>query len=146
MTEQCWSCLSNSGERRISPGPPIHIGTYWLVEHAYPSSLAGWLVIVLKRHAEALHDLTSEEFSEFAGVLERTVRTLNELLGPAKEYVACYAELENFRHVHFHVVPRAAEISPDRLGTKSFGYLKVSEAEAPGDEIRRFCEDAAAIF
>ena len=49
---ECWSCPSLSGERRISPGPFIHDGRYWMVDHAYPTRLPGWLVLVLKRHAE----------------------------------------------------------------------------------------------
>jgi len=54
----CPVCRSNRGVERISPAPPVHEGRFWLVEHAYPCSLLGWLVIVLKGHAEALHDLT----------------------------------------------------------------------------------------
>ena len=56
---ECWTCKSNLGEKRISPGPTIYEGKYWLVEHAYPIKMIGWLVIVLKRHAEALHELTA---------------------------------------------------------------------------------------
>jgi diadenosine tetraphosphate (Ap4A) HIT family hydrolase len=58
---ECLTCESNTGEKRISPGPTIYEGNYWLVEHAYPVKTIGWLVIVLKRHAEALHELTPED-------------------------------------------------------------------------------------
>ena len=61
---ECWTCKSNIGEKRISPGPTIFEGQSWLVEHAYPVKTIGWIVIVLKRHAEALHELTIEEFIE----------------------------------------------------------------------------------
>ncbi len=44
---------SLSGEQRISPGPTIYESRYWLVEHAYPCRMLGWLVIVLKRHVIA---------------------------------------------------------------------------------------------
>lgn len=145
--EGCLSCLSNSGKKRISPGPPVHVGQHWQVEHACPSGLVGWLVIVLRRHTEALHDLTSAEFAEFGQVLERTVHTLQQAVGPLKEYVACYAEIEQFRHVHFHVVPRAHDIPEDRTGTRSFGYLKVAESEGASEaEIREFCEKARLIY
>jgi hypothetical protein len=33
---ECWTCKSNTGEKRISPSPTIFEGEYWLVEHAYP--------------------------------------------------------------------------------------------------------------
>ena len=65
---ECFSCRSISGDKRISPGPYIHEGNYWLVDHAYPTSLKGWLVIVLKRHVEALHELSQEEFKELADI------------------------------------------------------------------------------
>ncbi len=80
------------------------------MEHAYPSRLLGWMVIVLRRHAESLHELSGDEFQELGEVIERTVRALHRVSSCAKEYVACYAELEHFQHVHFHVVPRAADL------------------------------------
>ncbi|HEU4556879.1 MAG TPA: HIT domain-containing protein [Longimicrobium sp.] len=144
---ECWSCRSNRGEERISPGPPIHVGEFWQVEHAYPTRLPGWLVIVLRRHAEALHELRTEEFGELAHVLERTVRVLHQALACEKEYVACYAEIDHFRHVHFHVVPRAADLPADLLGTNSFALLKVTEAEAVSrEEIRALCETLRRLF
>ena len=138
---ECRSCLSNSGERRISPGPPIHVSDFWQVEHAYPTKLRGWLVIVLRRHVEALHEVTAAEFRDFALVLERTVRVLRDVLSCEKEYVACFAELEHFKHVHFHVIPRATDLPADLMGTKSFALLQVTESEAVSRaEVRSLCE------
>lgn len=144
---ECWSCRSNRGEQRISPGPPIHVGEFWQVEHAYPTRLPGWLVIVLRRHAEALHELRPEEFGELAHVLERTVRVLHEILACEKEYVACFAEVEHFRHVHFHVVPRSADLAAELIGTRSFAMLKVAASEAvPPEEVRALCETLRDSF
>src|SRR5512134_4061576 len=75
---ECWTCKSNTGEKRISPGPTIFEGDYWLVEHAYPVKILGWIVIVLKRHAEALHELTVEEFMELAQIQARLIPLLHE--------------------------------------------------------------------
>jgi len=36
---QCLFCLSISGAKRISPGLRIYEGIYWLVDHAYPTSM-----------------------------------------------------------------------------------------------------------
>jgi diadenosine tetraphosphate (Ap4A) HIT family hydrolase len=146
-SQECWSCRSNTGEQRISPGPPIHVGEFWQVEHAYPTRLPGWLVIVLRRHADALHEIHPGEFIELAHVLERTVRVLREVVACEKEYVACYAELDHFRHVHFHVVPRAADMPAELLGTRSFALLQVTECEAvPREEIRALCETLRDAF
>ncbi len=38
-SNECFTCQSISGEKRISPGPAIHEGNFWLVEHAYPCRL-----------------------------------------------------------------------------------------------------------
>lgn len=74
------SCRSISGEKRISPGPFIYEGTYWLVDHAYPTSHLGWLVIVLKRHAEALYELSREEFGEMAEIEYRLAQVMIETI------------------------------------------------------------------
>jgi diadenosine tetraphosphate (Ap4A) HIT family hydrolase len=137
----CHSCASNAGEKRISPGPTIHTGQFWLVEHAYPAALQGWLVIVLKRHAEALHELTGEEFRELGEIQAWAARLLHQETGCLKEYSVCFAEMTGFYHIHFHIIPRAANWPDDLKGGKSFALLKVSEAEAiPAQQIRTFCE------
>jgi diadenosine tetraphosphate (Ap4A) HIT family hydrolase len=138
----CYTCRSLSGEHRISPGPTIYEGRYWLIEHAYPTRLKGWLVIVLKRHAEALHEITREEFIELGELQASAVRLLHEALDSAKEYAVCFAEKEGFQHIHFHIVPRSPDLSDELKGTKIFSMINVTEAEAlPRDEIKAFCEE-----
>ncbi len=137
----CLTCKSNSGEQRISPGPTIYEGKYWLVEHAYPVKRVGWLVIVLKRHAEALHDLSLEEFAELGGLLALTTHFLSEELHNQKEYISCYGEAEGFPHIHFHVFAKPADLPEELKGGKSFSLLKVSREDAvPPAEIISFCE------
>jgi diadenosine tetraphosphate (Ap4A) HIT family hydrolase len=147
MSSECLSCRGLAGAPRISPGPPIYIGTHWQVEHAYPSKLVGWLVIVLRRHAIALHELTSAEFAEFGSVLEMTVRALHGALGPAKEYAACYAEARGFEHIHFHVVPRAREMPEELMGAGSFDLLRVSPSDAASPTaIHAFCKSLQGAY
>lgn len=138
---ECWTCKSNSGEKRISPGPTIYEGEYWLVEHAYPVKIIGWLVIVLKRHVEALHELTAEEFAELGQIQSKFTRLLFEELHCEKEYISCFAEAEHFAHIHFHVFAKPHDFPDELKGGKSFALLKVSteKAIAPGDIIV-FCE------
>ena len=138
---ECWSCRSNSGEQRISPGQTVYNGKYWLVEHAYPVKQKGWLVIVLKRHAEALHELTPAEFEELGVIQARLTFLLHELLQCQKEYVSCYAETEHFYHIHFHVFAKPHDLPKELFGGKSFAFLKVSEEEtASSEEIKEFCK------
>jgi diadenosine tetraphosphate (Ap4A) HIT family hydrolase len=141
----CWSCESNAGVRRISPGPPVYEGTHWLVEHAYPTALLGWLVIVLRRHAAALHELSTDEFHELARIQAMVIPLLATTLQTEKEYVACYAEAEHFQHVHFHVVPVTSDMPATVRGARSFSLLMVSEADAlDPTRVRSFCESLRA--
>jgi diadenosine tetraphosphate (Ap4A) HIT family hydrolase len=144
---ECLTCKSNSGEQRISPGPTIYEGEYWLVEHAYPVKQVGWMVIVLKRHIEALHDLSAGEFTELGRLQSLTTRFLSEELHCQKEYISCYAEAEGFLHIHFHVFAKPADLPEELKGGKSFSLLKVSREEAvPPAEIISFCESLQNKF
>ncbi len=138
---ECWTCRSNSGEKRISPGPTIFEGKYWFVEHAYPVKIIGWLVIVLKRHAEALHELNAEEFRELAQIQAKLIPLLHEELHSEKEYISCYAEMEHFRHIHIHIFARPPDWPEEWKGGHSFAMLKVTPEEAVSpNEIIAFCK------
>lgn len=137
---ECLTCLSNAGVRRISPGPTIFEGRYWRLEHAYPTALKGWLVIVLKRHVEALHELAAEEFAELGAIQARATKLLFEVLDCEKEYVMCLAEGEGFHHIHVHIVPKPRDLPPELKATRIFALLKVTADEAvPPDEVAAFC-------
>jgi diadenosine tetraphosphate (Ap4A) HIT family hydrolase len=142
---ECWSCPSLTGERRISPGPFIHEGRYWVVDHAYPTRLPGWLVLVLKRHAEALHDLSAEEMAEMGDLIRRSCLVLREVTGCQKEYVSLYAEAPHFAHLHVHIVPRAADLPADLRGPRVFGLLS-AEGAVPPEEVRALSEELRTRF
>lgn len=151
MSEQqlmpCFTCLSNTGERRISPGKTIYEGRHWLVEHAYPCGLIGWLVIVLRRHAEALHELTAGEWEELGSVQQRMVTLLHRATDCEKEYVMGFAEVPGFQHIHFHVVAKPRDLPAELVGTRIFAMLKVSMEEAiPPEQIAAFCEQMSTLF
>ncbi|HLO14147.1 MAG TPA: hypothetical protein VK206_04920 [Anaerolineales bacterium] len=95
---------------------------------------------MLKRHAEALHELTAEEFNELAQIQAKTIRLLYEELRGEKEYVSCYAEKEHFQHIHFHIFARPSNFPDELKGGGSFALLKVSPEEAvASNEIISFC-------
>lgn len=143
----CYTCLSISGERRISPGPTIYEGEHWIVEHAYPCGMVGWLVLVLKRHAEALHELSKEEFSELTELQYKTARLLHSELNSTKEYLVCFAEAAHFNHIHFHIIPRANTLPVELRGTGIFSMLKVTEDDAASrDDVRALCERLRDLF
>ena len=138
----CHTCGSNSGEKRISPGCQIYNGQYWLVEHAYPSDLVGWLVIVLKRHCEKLHELNKEEWAELSEIEYKIMQYIKTKMECEKEYCACFAEMEGYKHIHFHIIPKTNEYDPELKGSKAFQYLKIKEVDNEKQKrIIKLCED-----
>jgi diadenosine tetraphosphate (Ap4A) HIT family hydrolase len=139
---ECLSCLSLKGIQRISPGPFIYEGNYWVVDHAYPTSLKGWLVIVTWRHVEALHDLTHEEFKELADIQYRLAKVLGSSSTIEKEYMMCFAEAERFHHIHIHFVAKPRDLPQEAKGPRIFSCLNVDQQSAVSpDEIKRLSEE-----
>jgi len=137
---ECYSCQALRGERCISPGQLVYDGQFWRVDHAWPTALVGWVVLVLRRHATALHELTGDEFAEMGALLARTVQALHAETGCAKEYLACFAETDHFNHVHIHIVPRTSDLPHELQGPRVFALLKPGEGETARDvEVRAFC-------
>jgi HAD superfamily hydrolase (TIGR01662 family) len=102
----CSTCQSVQGKISLKNAPRILETTHWLVEHAHPTSVQGWLVLVLRRHALSLHELTPAEAAEFGRLLPLACQALHLTLQTEKEYVMQFAEKEGFGHVHFHVIAR----------------------------------------
>ncbi|NUM49147.1 MAG: HIT family protein [Anaerolineales bacterium] len=112
----------------------IHRTPFWDVVHSYNTSLPGWLVLVPRRHIEAVDELTDEEAVELGVFLRRVSGALKDVVGCAKTYVMQFAESAGHTHVHFHVVPRMADQPEERRATNIFGYLNVSEDERVSEE------------
>jgi diadenosine tetraphosphate (Ap4A) HIT family hydrolase len=102
----CLTCQALQEKIRLTDAPPVIETGLWKVEHAYPTSVRGWLVLVPKRHCEAMHQLTAAELSELVRLLGLCSRALAEVQGAKKEYLMQFAEQTGFHHVHFHLVAR----------------------------------------
>jgi len=142
-TNGCLACKSLSGEKRISPGKIIYKGKFWVIEHAYPTELLGWLIIEPKRHIETLDELTSKEWQEFNFLLQPTIQILRVLTGCEKEYVLCLSEGKGFKHIHFHVIAVPVGLPVEKRGVNVFKCLKIQPEEAILPEtVMVFCQDA----
>ncbi len=147
MTEICFTCLNISGQQRISPGPFIYTGQYWVVDHAYPSSLLGWLVILPKRHITAMHEITFKEFQELAEIEYKLVQVIHKDPTIEKKYFMCFAEGEGFHHVHFHMVPKPYNLPHELIGPRVFAFLNTEFQPAiAAPEIIKFCEAYTKTF
>ena len=133
----CKTCQLTSA-RDLGKAPlwdSIHRTQYWDVVHSYNTSLVGWLVLVSRRHIEAIADLTPDEAAECGTLLRQTSIALQKVTGCAKTYVFQFAEHPEHPHVHFHVVPRMTDQPEDRRSTKIFAYLGVDETERVSEAV-----------
>ena len=116
----CFSCERNA-DLALPPRERIYDDGLWRIAHAFNATRLGWLVLVLRRHARSLGELTPAEAAVFGHLVPASSRALEPELGVSKAYVMFLAELERFEHVHVHVVARP----PVELrGTQVFELLK----------------------
>lgn len=106
----------------------------WDVAHCYETSLAGWLVLIVRRHIESLDELTDVEAIQLGQMIRRTSAALKEVSSCLKTYVLQFAESPQHPHVHFHIIPRMADLPESRRSTQIFGYLGVPDKERVSEE------------
>jgi diadenosine tetraphosphate (Ap4A) HIT family hydrolase len=100
---------------------------HWDLVHAFNSSLLGWLVLVTRRHIEALDELTAEEAQNLGRLLRDVSITLKAEVGCQKTYVMQFAEQKGYGHVHFHIVPRMVDIPQENMGKNAFNFLVAND-------------------
>ncbi|MEU4932890.1 HIT domain-containing protein [Streptomyces yokosukanensis] len=105
----------------------IIVDQHWRVAHAFDTALPGWLVLVPRRHVTAIHELTDMEAATLGMWQVRLSRALHDVTGCVKTYVAQFAEVEGFAHVHFHVMPRMSDLPQELRGPGVFGLLRQPE-------------------
>lgn len=121
---QCFNCAYEA-RGDLPPRENVwRVGDAWRVALAFNSSLEGWAVVIPTRHLESLDELGDEESSSLGVLLRDLAGALKAVTGCEKTYVMLLAEQPGFNHVHFHVVPRMADLPSDRTGTAIFAYLK----------------------
>jgi diadenosine tetraphosphate (Ap4A) HIT family hydrolase len=134
--KRCKTCeLVNRRDAGEAPlWDSIHRTPFWDLVHSYNTALPGWLVLVARRHIEAIDELTDDEALELGRLIRQASIALREVTGCVKTYVVQFAEQADHPHVHFHVVPRMANQPEDRRSVRVFGYLGVPEEECVPEE------------
>ncbi|MEO8696218.1 MAG: HIT family protein [Acidimicrobiales bacterium] len=128
---ECGSCRSLAGELVLTSAPRIDLDQYWRVEHCHPVAVAGWLVLILRRHARAIHELSDDEAAALGKWLPALSRALHDATGCELEYVMQFAEGHGFPHVHFHLVARSHDWPTDFKGPAVFAAFGVPDPIAP---------------
>jgi diadenosine tetraphosphate (Ap4A) HIT family hydrolase len=125
--KECLSCQLTT-ERFTKPVcENIFENSFWRIAHAYNTSLSGWLVIVALRHIETLADLTSEEAVSLGEMIRKTSKAVQQVTSAVKTYSIMFAEHPQHSHVHFHIVPRRADLPLEQRGGNIFQYLNVAD-------------------
>jgi diadenosine tetraphosphate (Ap4A) HIT family hydrolase len=109
--------------RDAGADPPwdcIHRTSLWDVAHSYDTALPGWLVLVVRRHITSVDELTEAEAAELGRLIRHVSGALKEVTGCLKTYVIQFAERADHPHVHFHIIPRMADLPEDRRGHRDF--------------------------
>ena len=106
---------------------------YWDVVHKSETTLPGWLILVTRRHLNAIDQLNEAEAGELGVLIHQTSNALKEVVGCVKTYVIQFAEHPDHPHVHFHIIPRMADVSDDHRGVNVFNYDATGEKEAISD-------------
>jgi len=134
--KQCKTCeLVNRRDAGDAPlWDCIQRAQFWDVVHSYNTALPGWLVLVVRRHIEAIDELTDDEAIELGRLIRRASIALREVTGCIKTYVIQFAEHEDHPHVHFHIVPRMEDQPEDRRSVRVFEYLNVPDDERVSEE------------
>jgi diadenosine tetraphosphate (Ap4A) HIT family hydrolase len=98
--------------------------------------VVGWLVLVLRRHARALHELTADEAVALGRWLPAVTAALHDATGCELEYVMQFAEGDRFQHVHFHIVARAHDWPDEFKGPRIFAAWGTASPVSKADTTR----------
>jgi len=102
---------------------------YWDIVHSYNTSLPGWLVLIARRHIATIDEMSEAEAASLGPLLRQVSIVLKTVTGCSKTYVVQFAEAPGHPHVHFHVIPRMADLPVKRRSTNIFTYLGVPQEE-----------------
>jgi diadenosine tetraphosphate (Ap4A) HIT family hydrolase len=131
----CGVCAS------LDRGDALYEDDLWLVRHADPPyGVAGWMLLLTKRHVAGPAHFDDEEARRFGGALRHFERVLEEVTGALRIYTAAMGE--SHPHFHAHMVPRYAAMPRD---AKAWAVFDLQRAAAAGEvtvdanEVTRIC-------
>lgn len=135
----CYSCDQDARFDHLAARDHVAADDHWRVAHSIHTALPGWLVLIPRRHVTTIADLTDAEAAGLGTWQVRLSQALHAVTGCVKTYVAQFAEAEGFSHVHFHVIPRMADLPPEHRGPRVFDLMSPAESVTPErmDELAR---------
>src|SRR3954468_12468267 len=142
---QCLACDVNLG-RIEPPGGFILDDELWIADHELTPLLRGYLILKPRRHVHYFADLTDDEADRFGPTLRQLLRAMQSVLAPERIYVNSFAEMVH--HLHFHLIPRYADmpaLGPDLLPQVFAGRwaCEMATAEQTAADIRLALDSGA---
>jgi diadenosine tetraphosphate (Ap4A) HIT family hydrolase len=99
----------------------------WLVRPIdSPLGVAGWMLLVRRRHCPGPAHFDDEEARSFGPVLRHLEATLLRVTGALRIYTASLGEAQ--KHFHGHMVPRYAEMPKGAVGWGVFDLQRAAQA------------------
>lgn len=144
MTDQakCNLCAQNSGEV-ASHGGILWQNDTWILRHFMKGrGVPGWLMLMTQRHVASFPQFDETECATFGPLMQVLQRTLLDLTGADKIYIANMNE--STPHFHCHIVPRSHEMPLGAAGWKVFDLSRASlEGEFVVDDAEslRLCDE-----
>ena len=129
------ACGNNAHVDDLPPRESIYVNDHWRVAHSFDTTLPGWLVVIARTHATALHQMPPAAAITLGPLLHRLSTILVDVFGCTKAYLMFFAEGDGFEHLHIHVVPRMPDFPHEVQGPRVFAHLKHPQDEwIPDDE------------
>jgi diadenosine tetraphosphate (Ap4A) HIT family hydrolase len=115
--------------RSLLTARPIWEDERWHVRHIdAPWGIAGWMMLISKRHVAGPAHFDDAEAQTFGPVLRSLEKTLEEVTGALRIYTAALGE--SSPHFHCHMVPRYATMPRD---AKAWGVFDLQRAAQAGE-------------
>jgi diadenosine tetraphosphate (Ap4A) HIT family hydrolase len=86
----------------------------WACEVAEGYDVPGWYILRVRRHAEGWPALSHSEATGFGVVSQRVTRAIQAVTGAPTVYFLSFGE--NYAHLHFLLIARPADLSPELRG------------------------------
>ncbi len=113
--------------RSLAETKPIWEDDLWHVRHLdAPFGVAGWMMLIAKRHVGGPAHFDDAEARRFGPVLRHLEKTLEEVTGALRVYTAALGE--SWPHFHCHMVPRYASMPKDARAWAVFDLQRAAQA------------------
>ncbi len=105
---------------------------WWLLRHADPVPLAGWMMIAAREHRGGLDEMSDAEQREAGVILAEVARAVRAETGCERTYSITFNEA--VKHLHLHVIPRYASDDSTTSWALADRYRATARKErAPAD-------------